>query len=122
MVLAALSDYRVSFEESFRFEELLSFLRLPENEEDSTDVQPRDLVSENGGWEPRTAVLTLINAITNCPDSLEERIQLREEFSRRGLNEIIVVSKVTCLLCGDCDKHGRRHCDISGLPTPSLPR
>jgi diaphanous 1 len=36
--------------------------------------------------------MVLINALTNGPESLEERILLREEFSRRGLNEVIVVS------------------------------
>ena len=35
--------------------------------------------------------MTLINALTNCPEYLEERILLREELGRRGLNEAIVV-------------------------------
>lgn len=42
-------------------------------------------------WESRTAVMTLVNAMTNCPEDLEERVRLREEFGRRGLNEVIVV-------------------------------
>ena len=92
MVLAAMSDYRVVFEESFRFEELISSLRLPE-------VYPNDFTGnanhpseDDGTWDARTSSMVLINALTNGPDSLEERILLREEFSRRGLNEIIVVS------------------------------
>ena len=91
MVMAAMSDYRIVFEESFRFEELISSLRLPE-------VDPNDFTgtahpSEDGGaWDARTSSMVLINALTNGPESLEERILLRDEFSRRGLNEVIVVS------------------------------
>jgi hypothetical protein len=92
MVMAAMSDYRVVFEESFRFEELISSLRLPE-------VYPNDFTGnanhpseDDGTWDARTSSMVLINALTNGPDSLEERILLREEFSRRGLNEVIVVS------------------------------
>jgi diaphanous 1 len=46
---------------------------------------------KDGIWEARTSAMTLVNAITNCPELLEERIMLREEFGRRGLNEVIVV-------------------------------
>jgi len=96
MVMAAMSDYRVVFEESFRFEELISFLRLPEADPNdftgSTTPPPED----DSNWDARTSSMVLINALTNGPESLEERILLREEFSRRGLNEVIVVS-VRCL-------------------------
>lgn len=92
VVMAAMSDYRVVFEELFRFEELISSLRLPE-------VDPNDLTGntthpseDDGAWDARTSSMILINALTNGPESLEERILLREEFSRRGLNEVIVVS------------------------------
>jgi diaphanous 1 len=90
-VMAAMSDYRIVFEESFRFEELMSSLRLPE-------VDPNDFTGtthpseDDGAWDARTSSMVLINALTNGPESLEERILLREEFSRRGLNEVIVVS------------------------------
>ena len=92
-VLAALSDYRVEFSEAFRFQELIASLRLPDIslEESVLDGLPYG-IEEEGTWEARTASMTLINAITNCPESLEERILLREEFGRRGLNEIVVVS------------------------------
>jgi diaphanous 1 len=46
---------------------------------------------EEGVWEGRTASMALVNALINCPESLEERILLRDEFGRRGLNEVIVV-------------------------------
>ena len=87
--MAATSDYRVAFDESFRFEELISSLRLPE-------VDPNDFTGQlsehSDAWEARISSMVLINALTNSPESLEERILLREEFSRRGLNEVIVVS------------------------------
>jgi diaphanous 1 len=89
-VLSAMSDYRVAYEETFRFEELVEFLNLPDDDSDSALVD-----SDEANWEARVATMTLINALTNCPDSLEERIMLREEFGRRGLNEAIVVSWLT---------------------------
>lgn len=87
-----MSDYRVAFDESFRFESLIASLRLPESDldEDQTD----DLAiatGDDGSWEARTASMALVNALTNCPESLEDRILLRDEFGRRGLNEVIVV-------------------------------
>ncbi|TCD69208.1 hypothetical protein EIP91_008311, partial [Steccherinum ochraceum] len=89
-VLAALSDYRVEFDERFRFQELISSLRIP----DTDDGQQGDINiyanDDDGVWEARSASMALINALTNFPDSLEDRISLREEFTRRGLNEAIV--------------------------------
>jgi diaphanous 1 len=99
MVMAAMSDYRVVFEEAFRFEELISSLRLPEidpNESVGSAAHPSE---DDGSWEARTASMVLINALTNGPESLEERILLREEFSRRGLNEVIVVSAMCSSPC-----------------------
>jgi diaphanous 1 len=95
MVMAAMSDYRFVFEESFRFEELISSLRLPEA--DPNDFSGGDTPSseDDGAWDARTSSMVLVNALTNGPESAEERILLREEFSRRGLNEVIVVS-VNC--------------------------
>ncbi|CDO73783.1 hypothetical protein BN946_scf185015.g111 [Trametes cinnabarina] len=90
-VLSAMSDYRVEFEEAFRFQELIASMRLPEiiDEEETASDAGYDN-GEEGAWEARTASMALINALTNCPESLEERVLLREEFSRRGLNEVIV--------------------------------
>ncbi|EJD01599.1 FH2-domain-containing protein [Fomitiporia mediterranea MF3/22] len=90
LVLAAFSDYRVAHEEAFRFEELIDSLRLSSEDDDDSDAGVPGEKEEEGAWEARTAAMTLVNALTTCPESLEERIQLREEFSRRGLNEIIV--------------------------------
>ena len=92
MVMAAMSDYRVVFDEAFRFEELIESLRLPEPDTDGFTGSGDNPFEDDGSWEARTASMVLINALTNGPESLEERILLREEFSRRGLNEVIVVS------------------------------
>jgi hypothetical protein len=92
LVLSALSDFRVEYEENFRFETLISTLRLPEVDIDAeSDNESGFGNEEEGVWEARTAAMALINAVTTFPESLEERIMLRDEFSRRGLNEIIVV-------------------------------
>ena len=91
-VLSAFSDYRIAHEEAFRFEELIAGLRLPEDADEGTGEE-EELGYSDSAWEARTAAMTLVNALTTCPESLEERIQLREELSRRGLNEIIVVRR-----------------------------
>lgn len=91
-VLAALSDFRIAFDEDFRFESLLSTLRVAEVDIDNdSDSEVGFGNEEDGIWDARIAAMTLINALTNCPDILEERVLLREELSRRGLNELIVV-------------------------------
>jgi hypothetical protein len=92
MVMAAMSDYRIVFEESFRFEDLISSLQLPEADPNDFTGSGTHSSDDDGAWDARTSSMVLINALTNGPESLEERILLREEFSRRGLNEVIVVS------------------------------
>lgn len=96
-----MSDYRIAFEEAFRFEELIQSLRLPEESSDAESIGGGAGAGvgtdDDGVWEARTASLVLVNALTNCPESLEERVMLREEFGRRGLNEVIVVSLSTFL-------------------------
>jgi diaphanous 1 len=89
-VISALSDFRIEFSEVFRFEGLIASLRLPEVE--YGDGSPAPEAEEEGIWEARTAVMSLINAITTSPDTLEDRILMRDEFTRRGLNEVMVVS------------------------------
>jgi diaphanous 1 len=93
-VLSALSDYRIAYDESFRFESLIDSLRLPDigGDSDAEEVGRGDVNEDSGSWEARTACMALVNAIVNCPESLEDRLLLREEFGRRGLNEVIVVS------------------------------
>lgn len=92
-MLSALSDYRVEYGEKFRFEELIGSLRPPDMSGDEPQPDAQGYGNdEEGAWEARTASMALVNALTNFPDSLEERILLREEFTRRGLNEVLVVS------------------------------
>ncbi|KAK0190552.1 armadillo-type protein [Armillaria mellea] len=93
--LSALSDYRVTYDEMFRFEGLVNSLQLPSGEGEFSDDVTSYLMDMDDEevkriWNPRAAVMSLVNALTNCPDALEDRIVLREEFSRRGLNEVIV--------------------------------
>ena len=91
-VLAAMSDYRIAYEESFRFESLIASLRLPNIGFDEASGNKNSFGNEEEGvWEARTASMALVNALINCPESLEERILLQDEFGRRGLNEVIVV-------------------------------
>ena len=91
LVMSAMSDYRIAHDEAFRFEELITSLNLPEMEAD--DPAGGGVPSEDDSvWEARAASMVLVNALTTAPKSLEERIFLREEFGRRGLNEVIAVS------------------------------
>lgn len=92
-VLAALSDSRITYDEEFRFETLLTALRLPDvNSDSDCDGSIVGFGNEEEGvLDARVATMILINALTNSSDNLEERVLLREEFSRRGLNELIVV-------------------------------
>ena len=73
-----MSDYRVEFEEAFRFQELIASMRLPDmmDEEQQSASEGGYGNEEDGVWEARTATMAFINALTNCPDSLEERIML----------------------------------------------
>lgn len=95
-VVSAFSEYRVEFNETVRFQQLIGSLNLPgHSEEDGGSDGVAYSNEEEGVWEARTASMSLVNAITNFPDSLEERILLREEFTRRGLNEVLVVSNAS---------------------------
>lgn len=99
-VLAALSEYRITYNELFRFQSLVASLKLPDSQ--TADPASSELAlpaEEEGTWEARTAFVELINALTNCPNSLEERIVLRDEFSRRGLNEVIAVRLCLIIPC-----------------------
>ncbi len=117
-VLSALSDYRIEFGETFHFQELIGSLRLPDGDINGTDELGYGN-EEEGVWEARTASLAFVNALTNFPDSLEERILLREELTRRGLNEVLVVRHIHLLRVIHFD--GRhfvtRLCDICNHQT-----
>ncbi|KAF9359313.1 hypothetical protein BGX26_012598 [Mortierella sp. AD094] len=83
LVLMALSDFRVAHEERFRFEYLVQTLAAPISDDvDSIDHQ------ESFEWEYKTACLSLMNALANSPAALDDRISLRNELRRRGLEDV----------------------------------
>lgn len=84
LVLSAMSEFRIVFDETFRFQCLVSLLQFSVHDGEK-------ILESDSLWDGRTAILALINALTNCSDDVEERVMLRDEFTRRGLNEAIVV-------------------------------
>lgn len=95
LVLAAFSDARIIASEKFRFESFIGSIEAPDIPDDTTVSDDEPAAPENsddGFWEWRTAAMSLVNAIVNTPHDLEERLVLRDEFVRRGLNEAMTVS------------------------------
>ncbi|KAF8312681.1 hypothetical protein DL93DRAFT_2059759, partial [Clavulina sp. PMI_390] len=91
LVMSAFSEYRIAHAEIWRFEETIAFLKSGmDGDEFGREGDDITAAEDEQLWEAKTATMALINALANCPDELEERIVLREEFSRRGLNEAIV--------------------------------
>ncbi|KAI5476137.1 hypothetical protein MNV49_000407 [Pseudohyphozyma bogoriensis] len=117
VVLEALTDFRVSHNEKFRFEYLIDSIRLKgrqhptEDESDSPDVE-----DESALWEYRTAAMSLINSISNSPEDLEDRIALREEFTRRGLNECLAVLRYRGVLREELDTYIAETNALRSLP------
>ncbi len=73
-VLSALSDFRVAFDEDFRFKNLLSILRTADidiEDDENSVIGFGD--EEDGVWEARIGVMALLNALTNCPEDLERK-------------------------------------------------
>lgn len=87
-VLDAFSDYQVVAKEQSRFQSLLHSISLSTD----ADGEQVDEDEDTGLWEYRAAALALINALISTPEKVEHRRALRDEFARRGLNEIIAVS------------------------------
>ncbi|BGP21424.1 hypothetical protein JCM10295v2_000299 [Rhodotorula toruloides] len=89
LVLAAFSDARILQGERFRFESFIRSIEPPDIPDDATigENQVAPDSSNDGFWEWRTAAMSLVNAIVNTPHDLEERLMLRDELVRRGLNE-----------------------------------
>lgn len=95
LVLAAFSDARIIQGEKFRFESFIKSVQAPDIPDDATvsDSEPGSSDDgDDGFWEWRTAAMSLVNAIVNTPHDLDERLALRDEFVRRGLNEAMTVS------------------------------
>jgi hypothetical protein len=96
-VLSAFSDARIAYNENFRFEFLIDSIKFKEHRDESEseasfDEENESEQDEEGVWEYRTAAMSLVNSIANSPNDLEQRMVLREEFARRGLNEAMAVS------------------------------
>jgi diaphanous 1 len=90
LVLHAFADFRVAYSEDARFEYLVQSISVRDDDDQSEEIEQE--VDEPLLWEYRAAGLALINSIVNTPDDLDERISLRDEFTRRGLNESMVAS------------------------------
>uniref|UniRef100_V5GJX6 Uncharacterized protein n=1 Tax=Kalmanozyma brasiliensis (strain GHG001) TaxID=1365824 RepID=V5GJX6_KALBG len=94
MVCGALSELKIATGERFRFAFLVDDLKPDSSEDALNDAWNAGLKDANADeaieWEYRAAAMVLVNAITNSPEDLEERVSLRDEFARRGLNEVLV--------------------------------
>ncbi|KAL7410280.1 hypothetical protein BDY24DRAFT_186432 [Mrakia frigida] len=100
LVLAAFSEFRVAFEEGFRFEWLVASLRITSGEGGAGGEEKGEDGGVGGGeedgqwdWDWRASAMALVNAISNSSEELEERVMLRDELGRRGLNEVIVAMR-----------------------------
>ncbi|KAI9298202.1 FH2-domain-containing protein [Neoconidiobolus thromboides FSU 785] len=78
-ILDSLADFRLKFHEDYRFQYLLHSLEAHVSLEG---------ISAIAAYEYKTTCLSFINALVNTPESLDERMLLREEFHRRGLKVV----------------------------------
>ncbi|KAI3638636.1 hypothetical protein MIR68_003134 [Amoeboaphelidium protococcarum] len=81
MVLAAMSDFKGFYNERARFEYLVKSIV----DEDPLVKGFSDGRNPVSTFEYKASALTLVNAIIGVPEALDSRVQLREEFFRRGL-------------------------------------
>lgn len=95
LVLMALSDFRVAHEERFRFEYLVQSLATTiTSDMDGIGGSGANEHQESFEWEYKTACLSLMNALANSPSSLDDRISLRNELRRRGLEDVFQTLKM----------------------------
>lgn len=83
LVLDGLSDSRVTFGETYRFERLVSSLGAYDDDPIDRDE------ADNAIWEWRASVLGLLNALVGQADDVESRCGLRGELRRRGLDHAL---------------------------------
>lgn len=93
LILSAFSEFRVAFEETFRFETLVHQLGI-DQQPDLPEGRDSELALAED-W--KVSGMALVNALCQSSNELEERVMLRDEFSRRGLNEVMVVSLFSVL-------------------------
>ena len=94
MVVSALSDMRGPYDNLLRFQWLVNSLDATRGFDEGGLQGEGSRVETDGIWEWRIAVLGLLNAVANTPDSLETRCEIRGELDRRGLGNALEVSPV----------------------------
>jgi diaphanous 1 len=87
LVISAFSEFKITYSEDVRFEYLVKSISVSD-EQDTSHQEEEDDASL---WEYRAAGMALISALANSPEDLEERMLLRDELARRGLNEAMTV-------------------------------
>lgn len=108
-VLSAFSDFKVTYNETFRFDTLVRSIAVQDLDDNASTAASvadhgEDERDEAAFWEYRAAAMALINALTNGPDDLEQRIAFRDEFARRGLNEVMAVCRISLVQVVGCDE------------------
>ena len=86
-VIDGFSAFQAAAKEKHRFLTLVASLNIAEALDGEEEV---DITSD--AWEFVRASLALVNAIICTPGDLDDRLTLRSEFARRGLNESLAVS------------------------------
>lgn len=89
LVLDALSDVKLDSTSPYRFSWLVSSLNAYYGLDQATKTVGE--TGDDGIWEWRQAVVGLINALTNTPDEVEARCQLRGELERRNFKSALEV-------------------------------
>lgn len=85
-VIDGFSAFQASAREKHRFTTLVASLNIV----DTLDGE-EEIALTSDVWEFVRASLALVNAIICTPGDLDERLTLRSEFARRGLNEGLAV-------------------------------
>ncbi|CAO1629148.1 unnamed protein product [Jaminaea pallidilutea] len=87
LVCAALSELKVAVQGTYRFDWLVEGLRLDDIDATlRTEDEDDGTIAESALWDYRANVMILINALASSPEEVEERVAIRDEFARRGLD------------------------------------
>jgi len=87
LVLDAMTDFQTYYAERFRFEYLVESLVEKASQRGETFFT--DSNNPMAAFDYKTSALTLINAMISSAINLSDRIALREEFWRRGLQGVV---------------------------------
>lgn len=87
LVLGGISEFKVAFEERYRFEWIIASL-------DAYAFIGEDRAGneDQGLWEWRCAALGLFNALCDSPNDVDDRCDIRGELHRRGFTKALEVS------------------------------